>query len=87
MSAFGDLKYPADFRRFDWVNPDAPKGGSLAMAAIGSFDSLNPYILKGNAAVGVGLVFETPGFNGRVSNMGYALEADRTCSLAVKFAK
>lgn len=59
VAMHGEPAYPADFTHFAYVNPDAPKGGSLAMAAIGSFDSLNPYILKGNAAVGVGLVFET----------------------------
>ena len=41
--------YPPDFTHFDYVNPDAPKGGSLVMAAIGSFDSLNPYIIRGDA--------------------------------------
>ncbi len=44
---FGDLKYPADFQHFDYVNPDAPKGGSLTLFGNGTFDSLNPYILKG----------------------------------------
>ncbi|EKF74898.1 oligopeptide ABC transporter periplasmic peptide-binding protein [Alcanivorax hongdengensis A-11-3] len=44
---FGELHYPADFRHFDYVNPDAPKGGTLRLFAQGTFDSLNPYILKG----------------------------------------
>ncbi|WP_290525292.1 extracellular solute-binding protein [Alcanivorax sp.] len=44
---FGDLKYPADFQHFDYVNPDAPKGGSITLFGNGTFDSLNPYILKG----------------------------------------
>ncbi len=55
----GDVKYPADFTHFDYVNPDAPKGGTLRLAAIGSFDSLNPYIIKGLSAAGLGLMFET----------------------------
>lgn len=52
--------YPADFTHFDYVNPDAPKGGELPMSAFGSFDSLNPFLLKGLPAAGLGLlVFET----------------------------
>ena len=42
-------RYPADFRYFDYVNPDAPKGGSLRLASQGSFDSFHPFIPKGNA--------------------------------------
>lgn len=59
LSMFGDLKYPANFTHFEYVNPDAPKGGSLRLAAIGTYDSLNPYILKGSAAAGVSMTFET----------------------------
>ncbi len=47
LSAFGDLKYGADFQHFDYVDPQAPKGGALGLAATGSFDNLNPFILKG----------------------------------------
>ncbi|MGR3453221.1 extracellular solute-binding protein [Pseudooceanicola sp.] len=47
---FGELKYPADYQHFDYVNPDAPKGGEIALAAQGTFDSLNPYTRKGRAA-------------------------------------
>lgn len=49
LSAFGELKYGPNFKHFDYVNPKAPKGGELRLAEIGSFDSLNPFILKGNA--------------------------------------
>jgi microcin C transport system substrate-binding protein len=62
LSAFGELKYPADFKHFDWVNPDAPKGGRLATigtAALTTFDSFNGYILKGDAAQGLGLLFDS----------------------------
>jgi microcin C transport system substrate-binding protein len=62
LSAFGDLKYPADFKHFDWVNPDAPKGGRMVMigtSAITTFDSFNPFILKGDPAQGLGLLFDT----------------------------
>ena len=47
MSAFGDLKYAVDFPYFDYVNPDAPKGGTFRLHSVGTFDNLNPYILKG----------------------------------------
>jgi microcin C transport system substrate-binding protein len=50
MSLFGELKYPADFEHFEYVNPAAPKGGRARLYAIGSFDSLNPYTFKGQAA-------------------------------------
>ena len=50
VSKFGELKYPADFPYFDYVNPDAPKGGEFSTWAFGAFDSMNPYITKGNAA-------------------------------------
>jgi len=53
LTLFGSLKYPAGFERFDYVNPDAPKGGVLRYASIGSFDSLNPFIVKGRPATGL----------------------------------
>ncbi|HZT88559.1 MAG TPA: extracellular solute-binding protein [Stellaceae bacterium] len=59
MSLFGELKYPAGFTHFDYVNPDAPKGGTMRMAAIGTFDNLNPYIVKGVPAAGIGAIFDT----------------------------
>ncbi len=48
-SFYGDLDYPADFEHFDYVNPDAPKGGELAVPFIGTLDSMNPYSGKGRA--------------------------------------
>jgi microcin C transport system substrate-binding protein len=67
MSAFGDLKYPADFKHFDYVNPDAPKGGVFSQVGPNkqynqnflTFNSLNSYILKGDAAQGMELTFAT----------------------------
>ena len=62
MSTFGDLKYPAGFSHFDYVNPDAPKGGRMATigtAAMDTFDSFNAFILKGDAAQGLDLLFDT----------------------------
>ena len=54
LSIHGDLKYGPGFKHFDYVNPDAPKGGDVRLAAIGTFDSLNPFILKGVPAAGIG---------------------------------
>ena len=59
VSLIGAPKYPADFKHFDYVNPDAPKGGLVRMADIGSFDSLNPILYKGEAAAGLGLIYES----------------------------
>jgi microcin C transport system substrate-binding protein len=46
------------FSHFPWVNPDAPKGGEIALTALGSFDSFNPFILRGTSAVGIGLIYD-----------------------------
>src|SRR6476469_10143398 len=59
VSLIGTPKYPADFQHFDCVNPDAPKGGLVRMADIGSFDSLNPILYRGESAAGLGLIYET----------------------------
>ncbi|MDL2400205.1 extracellular solute-binding protein [Rhizobium mayense] len=55
----GDLKYQPGFKHFDYVNPDAPKGGELKLSSNGTFDTLNPILLKGNPVTGIGLVFDT----------------------------
>ena len=52
-------KYPANFQHFDYVNPDAPKGGDVRLEAMGTFDSLNAFIDKGNAAEGLGQIYDT----------------------------
>ncbi len=53
-------KYAENFEHFDYVNPDAKKGGTLTLSAFGAFDSLNPFLLKGISAAGLGeLVFES----------------------------
>ena len=49
---FETLKYDANFTHFDWVNPNAPKGGSVRLMAFGTFDTLNPYTLKGTSPIG-----------------------------------
>ncbi len=58
-SMYGELKYRPDFTHFDYANPDAPKGGTLTLPAVGTFDNLNQFILKGNNAAGLGLLFDT----------------------------
>lgn len=58
-SYFGDLKYPADYDHFDYVNPDAPKGGEIALHAAGTFDSMNPYSRKGRAGAYSWMVYES----------------------------
>ncbi|RLQ87043.1 ABC transporter substrate-binding protein [Notoacmeibacter ruber] len=55
----GDAKYPEDFERFDYVNPDAPIGGTVRQGSLGSFDSFNAVIPRGEAAAGLGLLYET----------------------------
>lgn len=59
ISIFGTLKYPADFKHFDYVNPDAPKGGIHRTWSLGSFDSLTPFTEKGDAADGAWGVFDS----------------------------
>ncbi|WP_120995301.1 extracellular solute-binding protein [Stutzerimonas urumqiensis] len=56
FAQFGLLKYPSGFTHFDWVNPEAPKGGTVRLMASGTFDTLNPYTFKGTSPSG------TPGF-------------------------
>ncbi len=53
IALYGEQKYKPGFRHFDYVNPNAPKGGVLKLSSLSSFDSLNPYILKGLTAPGV----------------------------------
>ncbi|WP_274585477.1 extracellular solute-binding protein [Neisseria leonii] len=52
-------RYPASFPHFSYVNPDAPKGGSLTLPAQGGFDSLNPFTLKGSPPAGIDLTLDT----------------------------
>ena len=58
LSLVGEPKYPADFTHFDFVNPDAPKGGLVRLPSIGGFDSLNPVLYRGERAPGISLVNE-----------------------------
>ena len=56
-------KYPSDFSHFEYVNPDAPKGGTLRLSGFGSFDSLNGFISRGAAADQLGLIYDTLTFH------------------------
>ena len=60
LSLFGSVKYPADFKRFDYVNPDAPKGGVVRQIAVGTFDNFNLTVsgTKGNLAAGLESIYE-----------------------------
>jgi len=59
LSAFGDLKHPPGFTHFDYVNPDAPKGGELRTWELDSFDNFNPLILKGVMARNLSLSYQS----------------------------
>ncbi|MFO1433735.1 MAG: extracellular solute-binding protein [Candidatus Competibacteraceae bacterium] len=59
IAMHGGPKYGPDFQHFDYVNPAAPKGGEVRFDAIGSFDTLNPFVIKGQSAAGLGLLFES----------------------------
>ncbi|MGA7776707.1 MAG: extracellular solute-binding protein [Paraburkholderia sp.] len=62
IAQYGEPKYPPGFTHFDYVNPDAPKGGTLVLANPDrqtSFDKFNPFTLRGNAAPGMGFLFES----------------------------
>jgi ABC-type oligopeptide transport system substrate-binding subunit len=70
-SYFGDLTYPADFPHFNYVNPNAPKGGEMSMAASGTFDTLNAFALKGVPGTGMGLMYESLLAEDPLSNTGW----------------
>jgi microcin C transport system substrate-binding protein len=59
LSLLGEPALPADFANWPWVNPAAPKGGEMALAAIGSFDSFNAFILRGTPAIGLARLYDT----------------------------
>lgn len=59
IAMHGDLKYPPGFKHFDYADPNAPKGGKVRLHAIGTFDSFNSFIVKGNAAAGTGFIYNS----------------------------
>jgi microcin C transport system substrate-binding protein len=80
LSLFGEPKYPADFKRFDYVNRDAPKGGIARQILIGTFDNFNVAVagVKGSIAVAAGLIYEalmTPSLDEASTEYGALAEA------------
>ncbi len=59
LAMHGTAKYPANFQSFNYVNPQAPKGGQIKLAAIGTFDTFNAFIPKGVEADGINLIYDT----------------------------
>jgi microcin C transport system substrate-binding protein len=61
LSLFGELKYPAGFKRFDYVNPEAPKGGAVRLSGFGTFDNFNLVVagVKGTIAAGINEIYDT----------------------------
>ena len=61
ISKFGELKYPAGFKQFDYVNPAAPKGGAASLIALGTYDNFNMVVagVKGTLAQGIDLIYDT----------------------------
>jgi microcin C transport system substrate-binding protein len=82
LSTFGDLKYPADFKHFDYVNPKAPKGGIARLRDVGTFDNLNPFIIKGVKLRGMGAIAQTLPYDTLMASA--ADEADAMYGLVAK---
>ncbi|NNF79557.1 MAG: ABC transporter substrate-binding protein, partial [Rhizobiales bacterium] len=77
VSLIGPVKYPKGFKQFDYVNPNAPKGGSVRFGTTGTFDTLNPVLPKGNRATGLNLAYETlmtPSFDEASTEYGLLAE-------------
>ena len=77
-SLIDGVKYPEGFKHFDYVNPNAPKGGSVRFGATGTFDTLNPILPKGNQATGLRFTYETlmtPSFDEASTEYGLLAEA------------
>jgi microcin C transport system substrate-binding protein len=69
ITILGRPALPPDFKYFPYVNPNAPKGGEVTFAMVGSFDGFNPYILQGNAAIGLDSDWQ-PGVGGTAAGSG-----------------
>ncbi len=80
LSLLGTPRYPADFKRFDYVNPDAPKGGLVRLSQDGTFDSFNFVIPRGTPAAGITLIYDTlmtPALDEVATEYGLLAEAVR----------
>jgi microcin C transport system substrate-binding protein len=76
FTVLGEPTLPADFKAFPYVNVNAPKGGEVRLASIGTFDSFNPFILRGTAeAHGAGSWLVLPGGSGSGSSVGHVWES------------
>jgi len=80
LSLFGDIKYPSDFKHFEYVNPNAPKGGAVRQVGLGTFDNFNPVVagVKGVLALGLGRVFDsltTPSLDEPATEYGLLAES------------
>jgi microcin C transport system substrate-binding protein len=80
VSLFGDLKYPAGFKNFDYVNPNAPKGGTARQVAVGTFDNFNMVVagVKGSLVASIDLIYDTllaPAFDEISTEYGLLAEA------------
>lgn len=80
LSLFGDIKYPAGFKHFDYVNPNAPKGGAARLGAFGTYDNLNLVVagVKGSIAAGISEIYDTlmvPSFDEVSTEYGLLAEA------------
>ena len=87
MSIFGDLKYPKNFQNFDYVNPNAPKAGSIKLGSEGTFNNLNSFILKGVNAAGLSYLYDSlmEGSEDEISSC-YGLIAESVKLAADKFS-
>jgi microcin C transport system substrate-binding protein len=77
-SAIGEPKYPEGFAHFDYVNPDAPKGGTVRLGDMGGFDTFNPVLPQGEPVAGLGLIYETlmtPSMDEVLTDYGLLAEA------------
>ena len=59
LSKYGDLKYDAQFEHFEYADPNAVKGGSVTLISLGTYDNVNPFILKGVSAAGTGGIYDS----------------------------
>lgn len=78
QSAIGEPKYPEGFAHFDYVNVDAPKGGTVRLGDMGGFDTFNPLLPQGEVASGLGLIYETlmtPSYDEVLSDYGLLADA------------
>ena len=80
LSMLGRPALPPDFPNFPYANPDAPKGGEVALSVVGTFDSFNPYIIRGNAPSDIGRIYDAlliASADEAATTYGHLAEVDR----------